>query len=253
MPTIEVRSRAKFKKFDVSKENQERASARMPDEIQEIWPDTDFRRPPLDLRLTRTFTVDDPPIHGVKRGTEQFLWFISEKCIEDSIDLPIALHPRQHRPDLQLDDFHYSSQVVENAYEGREAEEAIDELSELWIGSLWLFNQEILWCKSDRVGPADVAALRREQVGAEQRRIERAHAVAAIATNQEQPRKRTPIPQHVRIEVWQRDEGRCVECRRKENLEFDHIIPFSMGGADTVRNIQLLCEGCNRAKGASLG
>jgi 5-methylcytosine-specific restriction endonuclease McrA len=33
-------------------------------------------------------------------------------------------------------------------------------------------------------------------------------------------------------------------------LEFDHIIPVSRGGANTVRNIELRCEPCNRRKGA---
>jgi len=56
------------------------------------------------------------------------------------------------------------------------------------------------------------------------------------------------IPIHVQREVWRRDEGRCVECGSKEYLEYDHRIPFSKGGSNTVRNIQLLCEKCNRTK-----
>ncbi|MBL8217251.1 MAG: HNH endonuclease [Bryobacterales bacterium] len=57
----------------------------------------------------------------------------------------------------------------------------------------------------------------------------------------------------VRREVWRRDQGRCVRCGSKERLEYDHIIPIAMGGSNTVRNIQLLCERCNRVKGATLG
>jgi len=59
---------------------------------------------------------------------------------------------------------------------------------------------------------------------------------------------REPIPEHVRFVVWRRDEGKCVKCGSKENLEFDHIIPLSKGGSNTARNIQLLCEKCNREK-----
>jgi 5-methylcytosine-specific restriction endonuclease McrA len=50
----------------------------------------------------------------------------------------------------------------------------------------------------------------------------------------------------------QRDEGRCTSCGGNQNLEFDHIIPLSMGGSNTARNLQLLCERCNRAKGGNL-
>lgn len=60
------------------------------------------------------------------------------------------------------------------------------------------------------------------------------------------------IPQRVKIEVWQRDGGKCVECSAISYLEFDHIIPFSMGGANTVNNIQLLCRKCNLTKGDRL-
>jgi len=59
---------------------------------------------------------------------------------------------------------------------------------------------------------------------------------------------REPIPEDVRFAVWRRDEGKCVKCGSKENLEFDHIIPVSKGGSNTERNIQLLCERCNREK-----
>jgi 5-methylcytosine-specific restriction endonuclease McrA len=56
------------------------------------------------------------------------------------------------------------------------------------------------------------------------------------------------IPTQVKREVWIRDQSRCTQCGSKEKLEFDHIIPVSRGGSNTVRNIQLLCEGCNRKK-----
>ena len=59
---------------------------------------------------------------------------------------------------------------------------------------------------------------------------------------------RATIPEEVRHEVWRRDVGKCTKCGSQENLEFDHIIPVSKGGANTARNIQLLCERCNREK-----
>ena len=61
------------------------------------------------------------------------------------------------------------------------------------------------------------------------------------------------ITQEVKDKVWNRDGGKCVECGSNENLEFDHIIPHSKGGANTYRNIQLLCEPCNRSKSAKIG
>jgi tetratricopeptide (TPR) repeat protein len=63
---------------------------------------------------------------------------------------------------------------------------------------------------------------------------------------------REPIPQEVKDRVWRRDEGRCVSCGSSELLEFDHIIPLAMGGSNTERNLQLLCEPCNRDKAAAL-
>jgi len=61
------------------------------------------------------------------------------------------------------------------------------------------------------------------------------------------------ISQDVKDKVWNRDKGKCVECDSNENLEFDHIIPVSKGGANTYRNLQLLCENCNRSKSDKIG
>ena len=61
------------------------------------------------------------------------------------------------------------------------------------------------------------------------------------------------ISQDIKDVVWRRDEGKCVECGSNKKLEFDHIIPYSKGGSNTYRNIQLLCEPCNRHKSDKIG
>lgn len=57
------------------------------------------------------------------------------------------------------------------------------------------------------------------------------------------------IPTSVKIEVWKRDKGRCVQCGSTDNLHFDHILPFSKGGTSLkAENIQLLCARHNLKK-----
>ncbi len=60
--------------------------------------------------------------------------------------------------------------------------------------------------------------------------------------------KRRHIPHSVVSEVYRRDGARCVICGSMENLQLDHIIPFSKGGADTAENLQILCQKCNLEK-----
>jgi hypothetical protein len=57
------------------------------------------------------------------------------------------------------------------------------------------------------------------------------------------------IPSSVKLEVWKRDGAKCVQCGSKDNLHFDHIIPYSQGGSSLLAaNIQLLCARHNLQK-----
>jgi hypothetical protein len=60
------------------------------------------------------------------------------------------------------------------------------------------------------------------------------------------------IPSEIRLAVWERDSGSCRSCGSTTELQYDHVIPVSMGGASTTENLQVLCGNCNRRKGASV-
>ena len=61
------------------------------------------------------------------------------------------------------------------------------------------------------------------------------------------------IPTTVKLEVWKRDKGQCVDCGAKDNLHFDHVFPFSKGGTSLLaQNVQLLCARHNLAKSARI-
>ena len=91
-----------------------------------------------------------------------------------------------------------------------------------------------------------------EMVGYEQE-IEDTSEENEDETSREPIYIRKPIPQNVKDQVWNRDGGKCIQCGSNENLEFDHIIPHSKGGADTYRNLQLLCQPCNGRKSNKIG
>lgn len=56
----------------------------------------------------------------------------------------------------------------------------------------------------------------------------------------------------ITVEEWlalcERFDNRCVACGIQKPLTVDHIIPLSMGGANTIDNIQPLCRSCNSSK-----
>ncbi len=68
------------------------------------------------------------------------------------------------------------------------------------------------------------------------------------------------VPTWVRRQVWKRDRGQCSfvgdgghRCEQRSRLEFDHIVPYSMGGrSDDPKNIRLLCRTHNQFEGERL-
>lgn len=54
------------------------------------------------------------------------------------------------------------------------------------------------------------------------------------------PRSREPISKKLRKAVYERDHYRCVECGATDHLSLDHIIPWSLGGEDTMENLQTM-------------
>jgi len=114
----------------------------------------------------------------------------------------------------------------------------------------WLYRDRIWWERED-LGPADVEALADERIEGKRRRLDRAHGLRAGRAPL--ARARPGIPREVRVAVFERDGGRCVECGSRALLQFDHVIPLAMGGSSAASNLQLLCDSCNREKGATLG
>lgn len=59
------------------------------------------------------------------------------------------------------------------------------------------------------------------------------------------------IPRVVQFRVLKRENQICSSCGlsvRDEDVEFDHIIPWSKGGSSDESNIRLLCRPCNRKR-----
>jgi hypothetical protein len=88
-----------------------------------------------------------------------------------------------------------------------------------------------------------------EARAAERRRLERLSWAKATLEADSGGRRRAAIPRDVRYAVFERDGGSCVECESRFDLQYDHVIPLALGGANTLENLQLLCAPCNqRAK-----
>lgn len=115
----------------------------------------------------------------------------------------------------------------------------------------WHYRNRFYW-ETDSLNPAQVYAL---ITAREQRRIhqiERAQATVAMGSNPRGSARRTRIPDDVKQYVWVRDGGECQGCGSTIELQFDHVIPVSMGGSNNIENLQILCGPCNRSKAAGL-
>ena len=63
------------------------------------------------------------------------------------------------------------------------------------------------------------------------------------------PPERKTLRPIIKRQVLQRDGSQCSYCRTFDGpFEFDHILPWSRGGKDSVENLCVACISCNRAK-----
>jgi hypothetical protein len=116
----------------------------------------------------------------------------------------------------------------------------------------WMYKDEF-YVEDEGYSTNEILALILDLLEKREKKVKRAMAkLDQVNTEAGNSNTRPPISDEVKLFVWQRDGGKCVKCGSQFNLEFDHIIPFSKGGSNTARNIQLLCEQCNRSKGANL-
>jgi hypothetical protein len=123
---------------------------------------------------------------------------------------------------------------------------------------LWAYRDKVvkhdLTKLSAKVNPEDTALLVKHCVLSREADMEKVRRQVQAFENFEKvpAARREIIPQEVQMFVWQRDQGKCRECGSDRQLEFDHIIPVIEGGSSTARNVQLLCEPCNRRKGRTV-
>jgi hypothetical protein len=113
-------------------------------------------------------------------------------------------------------------------------------------GRHYALHEGSLWTSARRLDVQQWLGLIAQAVVKEEAQLK------SVLAHKDAVSQRPAIPSAVRIEVWRRDGGLCVRCGSRERLEYDHIIPISRGGSNTARNIELLCETCNRVKSASI-
>ena len=154
------------------------------------------------------------------------------------------LHSRRCFVDLPEDEYVQYS----------EAQKQSPVLVTTWEGKSWWWYLDRFWWDSEGLAAEDVQALILHREQRKQVTLERARAGlhGKAEAVERSARRREPIPESVRHEVWRRDEGRCVDCGSRDRLEFDHIVPVSEGGSNTARNLELRCESCNRRKAARI-
>jgi len=115
-------------------------------------------------------------------------------------------------------------------------------------GESWLYQNKV-YQVTGKSSNHEQKLLVMESAAKERQKFERLKTRFNAADTAKLKYDRQRIPEEVRVYVWRRDQGKCAQCESRENLEYEHIVPVSRGGSNTARNVELLCQVCNRAKG----
>jgi len=113
----------------------------------------------------------------------------------------------------------------------------------------WQFRDEF-YSADTQLNETDVEALLISRERRNQRQLNNARAM--INSKSISAARRQAIPDDVKQFVFERDQGQCVNCGNRVELQFDHIIPVSLGGSSASENLQVLCGPCNRKKSGGL-
>jgi 5-methylcytosine-specific restriction endonuclease McrA len=82
----------------------------------------------------------------------------------------------------------------------------------------------------------------------DERRIQPSHCVDSDDGRVSRRPTRGAIPRELRLAVFERDDGSCVQCGSSFDLQYDHVLSVALGRATTLGNLQLLCAECNGEK-----
>ena len=64
--------------------------------------------------------------------------------------------------------------------------------------------------------------------------------------------ERAKVSNKMRFFLYKKYGEKCCKCGSRRNLQIDHIYPIAKGGKTTIDNLQVLCERCNKKKGAGI-
>lgn len=116
--------------------------------------------------------------------------------------------------------------------------------------TLWWTEAGLFWADGE-LADDDVELLVWDRQRRQDARLDRLRKIRARDEEVVEAR-RERIPDEVKAFVWERDDGRCINCGAEDELQFDHVIPVAKGGGNTIDNIQVLCGDCNRQKSDSI-
>ena len=150
----------------------------------------------------------------------------------DTVDQPLTLRTGKPTRNARFRD-------AALAHKDGAAEAELVKVYEKIRTGLWVFNGvfRLTDCWDDQSGGRRVFKFR----------LEFAEDAAAPAPSLGE--RTRMIPSAVKLAVWKRDKGCCVVCGARDELHFDHVIPYSAGGSSvTAENVQILCARHNLEK-----
>jgi hypothetical protein len=139
---------------------------------------------------------------------------------------PVPLSPRRYKLQVTI---------------GQETRDKLDEL------------QALLSHQIPDGDPAEILDRALDALLAETKKKKAALTDKPRQSSKRKQNQRRGIPAHVRREVFERDEGRCVfvdargcRCGSRWQVEFHHRVPYARGGTHGSDNIELRCRAHNQ-------